>query len=339
MRYSEAEAAHGRALTFAREESDEALALVCADLAALQSAATACAATLTSALAGADIGGSDAWTADWSLGPAPSQDANDVEQGTVLVGMTTASEDAEARGSDAAVKKLKDSVGAAEACIKRVSLHAAVLNNVKSDLECRVETASRDCHAAEQRAQLLTEQLADSAAQRAEQAERLKQDLEQQRRSLQVELEDSRRIASTLETSQVQLQARLSMLQQEGASLQNAHRALEQVHAELQGQMQVAHEDAQSLRAELDAGATAKQALQDELAQAGAALDTERLLRAQAQEELAAACQAGADLERQLDAANKGAAKVQNPFTTPGFPQRENKLSISVLTRVSNRRV
>ena len=312
LQHSEAEAAHERALAFAREESDQALALVCADLATLQNVATSCTAALASALAGVGSGDLDDWTADWSLDPVPSQGVSDAEQETVQARMSTGIEKSEARGSDKAARELKHSVETAEGHSKRMSLYAAALKDERSDLECRMKTALDDCHKAEQRVQLLTEQLADSAAQRAEQAERLQQDLEQQRCSLQLELEDSRRIASALETSQVQLQARLSMLQQEGASLQDAHRALEQVHAELQGQMRVAHVDAQSLHAELEAGATAKQALQDELAQAGASFDAERLLRAQAQEELAAARQAGADLERQLDAASKGAAKVQN---------------------------
>lgn len=311
MRYSEAEAAHERALAFAREESDQALALLCADLAALQSVATACTATLASALAGVSSGDSDDWTAEWSLDIVPSQGPNAVE-GMMREGDSSSSEEAQMKGSEEAAVLLKDVAETAAQCLGRLLSEAAALKTTKSDLESRLHSASDDCHKAQQQVQVQTEQLAQGAAEYAEQAERLKQEFDEERSSLQLRLEDSGKLASALETSQVQLQARLSMLQQERAAAQDAQNALEQVHAELQDRMRAAHEKAESLQAELETCATAMQALQDELAQAAASLDTERLLRNQAQEELAAARQAGADLERQLDIVTNRTAKVEN---------------------------
>ena len=310
QRSSEARAAHERALTFAREESDQALALVCADLAALQSAVTACTARLTSAPAGVGHGDSDDQAADQSLEALPSQDLSTIQQDPLHPGLNTGSQEAQVKGSEEAANKLRRCTEAAADCIRTTSLEATDLRKDKLELESRLKSALAECQDEQQRVELLTEQLAESAAQQAQQAEQLRQDSDEQRSSFQLELEDSRKIASALQTSQVQLQARLSMLQQEGASLQDAHSALEQAHTELQTQMQAALENAESLRTELETGAAARQALQDELAQAGASLDTERLLRAQAQEELEAARQVGADLERQLGIATKGAAKV-----------------------------
>ena len=317
MRFTEAEAAHERALAFAREESDQALALVCADLAALQSAVIACTATLTSGVASADSSTSDDRTADGGLHPAPSQSISEADEGAVQTGMSPGSGTAEVNGSEEAASKLKHCTEAAAECMKRTCLEVAALMDEKDELRARWRDLSTECLHEQQRVELLTEQLAKSAAQHAQQAEQLKHDADEQRSSFQLELEDSRKIASALQTSQVQLQARLSMLQQEGAALQDAHKALEQAHAELQGKMQAAKEDAESLRAELETSIAAKQALEAELVQAGSSLDTERLLRAQAEEELAAARQAGADLERQMDMAGKGAAKVHIYFVTP----------------------
>ena len=311
MRHSEAEAAHERALAFAREESDQALALVCADLAALQSAATACTAVLASALAGVSSKGSDEWTADWSLDLVPSQGPDPGEE-IKQAGSSSSSAEAQVKGSEEAARFLKHCTETAAQCIERLFSGAKALKLGNSDLKSRLNSALDDCHKAQQHVQLQTEQLAQSAAERSEQAERLKQDFDEQHSSLQQQLDDSGKLASALETSQVQLQARLSMLQQESAALQDAHKALEQAHAGLQDQMQAARKSAESLQAELETGAAARQALQDELAQATASLQTERLLRTQAQEELAAVRQAGADLERQLDIANNREAKVKD---------------------------
>ena len=284
---------------------------MCADLAALQSAVTACNGRLTSALAGVGSSDTDVCAADGSLEALPSQDLSTAEQGTVQPCVSTGSPEVEVKGSEEAASKLKHCTEAAAECIKRIFLEAAALKDEKHKLKSRLKIALADCQDEQQRVQLLTEQLAESAAQQAQQAEQLKQDLNEQRCSFQLELEDSRKVASALQTSQVQLQARLSMVQQEGASLRDAHKALQQAHTELQDRLEVARAEAESLCAELKTASAAKQALQDELAQAPASLDTERLLRAQAQEELEAARQTGADLERQLDVANKGVAKVQ----------------------------
>ena len=321
LQYSETEAASERALAFAREESDQALALVCAELAAVKSAVAACTELLMSALA--DTGSDD--SADQSLEAVPSQALSCADQADKQTGSgrdASLIEDAEASTSDEGARKLRQCTETAAERIRRVCPEAAALRQEREQLESQLSSTSCDLERALQRMEVLNDVVAaatsaaDDAAQRAEHAESANMEIRQLRDSLQQELQDLRGNASALETSQVQLQARLSMLQEEKSSLKNALQALEQAHAELQNQMWNANEERESLLADVEAVNVVKETVQSELAQTVASLDAERLLRTQAQEELTTACEAGADLERQLDAANKGAAKVPDHLLT-----------------------
>jgi len=315
LQFSETEAASERALAFAREESDQALALICAQLVAMKSAVATCTELLMSALA--DTGSNN--SPDRSLEAVPSQALSYAGQENEQTGSerdASLIDDAETSTSDEEARKLRQCTETAAECIRRVCPEAAALRQERDQLESQLSSALCDLEHAMRRMDVLEDVVAaatsaaDEAVQRAEHAESANMEVQQLRDSLQQELQDLRGNASALETSQVQLQARLSMLQEEESSLKHALQALEQGHAELQNQMWNANVERESLLADVQAVNVAKEAVQSELAQTVASLDVERLLRAQAQEELMAACEAGADLERQLGAANKGAAKV-----------------------------
>ena len=101
------------------------------------------------------------------------------------------------------------------------------------------------------------------------------------------------------------------MLQQAKAALEDACAAKDSANAELVDQLEGLQRTVQRLEAEARESKAAREALQGELARSAASLGSEALLRMQAQEELAAARQAGDDLVRQLEAASKASAKVR----------------------------
>ena len=314
-RLSEAEAAHERALAFAREESDQALALVCADLAALQSAVAAASEAIASVLTvtgmqpalGCDAAASEA------AGPAERKP----EGPTGLRRRLSGQERSSAASPEEAACKVKWCSEAAAECIRRVCAEAASLAQERGRLASDLADSSANYQQATQRISVLTQQLAaatsaaHNATQRAQQAERANQQLTESEASLQQELQGLRGNASALEVSQVQLEARLSMLQQAKAALEEACAAKDSANAELVAQLEGLQGTVQRLEAEARESKATREALQGELARSAASLGAETLLRTQAQEELAAARQAGDDLVCQLEAASRASAKVR----------------------------
>ena len=324
-RCTDAEAVQERALAFAREESDQALALVCAELAALLSAASACTEALSSALAHAGEG--DAARAGWDPDLAPQQPAEEgqsqphadeeeklkpaagrLDSGAVI-------KTARMRSEEAACALRQCSTAAAERLCK-VYEELSSVSEEKESLLLELATSSGKLSDVQQRAETLAEQLvaatsaASSAAQRAEQAEDSLQVLQQQHAALVQAEQDLNRQHAGLETSHVQLQARLSMLQQAKAALEDSSHTQEQAIAELKEQTQELQQRKKGLQAEAEGLVRDREALRDELAREAASSGAERTLHAQAREELAEARQAGASLEAQLDTANKAASKV-----------------------------
>ena len=324
-RCTDAEAAQERALAFAREESDQALALVCAELAALLSAASACTEALSSAFAHA--GEDDTARAGWNPDPTPQQPAEEgqsqphadnqdkVETAGGRLDSGVVIRTARMRSEEAACALRQCSTAAAERLCK-VCEELSSVSEEKGRLAVCLAAASGQLSDVQQRAEALAEQLeaatsaADSAAQRADQAEGSLQVLQQQHAALVQGEEDLIRQHAGLETSHVQLQARLSMLQQAKAALEDSSCAREQAIAELKGQIQQLQQQKDELRAEAEVLAGEREALRDELAREVASSGAERALHLQAREELAEARQAGATLEAQLDTANKAASKV-----------------------------
>ena len=294
---------------------------MCAELAALLSAVSACTEVLSSALAHANEG-----DAAWSPDLAPQQPAEEgqsqphaaqednfepaagrLDSGVVI-------EAAQMRSEEAARTLRQYSTAAAER-LCRVCEELFSVSEEKERLAADLAATSGQLSDVQQHAEALAEQLeaatsaADSTAQRAERAEGSMQVLQQQHAALvQGEQELGRQHAS-LETSHVQLQARLSMLQQAKAALEDSH-AQEQAVAELKEQVQQLQQQRKELQAEAGVLARDREALRDELAREVASSGAERTLHAQAREELAEARQAGATLEAQLDTTNKAASKV-----------------------------
>ena len=322
---NDAEAVQERALAFAREESDQALALVCAELAALLSAASACTEALSSALAHA--GESDAaWTGwDTDLGPQQSAEkeqsqprADQEEDLNAAAGRLDSGiviRTAQMRSEEAACALRQCSRAAAERLCK-VCEKLSSVSQEKERLAADLAATSGQLSDVQQRAEALAEKLeaatsaADSAAQRAERAEASLQVLQQQHAALVQGEQDLNRQHASLETSHVQLQARLSMLQQAKAALEDSCHTQEQAILELKEQIQELQQQKEGLQAEAEVLARDREALREELAREVASLGAERTLHAQAREELAEARQAGATLEAQLETANKTAAKV-----------------------------
>ena len=312
-RFSQAEAAHKRALAFAREESDQALALVCAELAALQSAAAAASEALASALTVTGMQPALSYAAPEAAGPPEQKPEGPTGPWMVLSGQERGS----AASPEEAARKLKRCSEAAAECVREVCAEAASLAQERGRLTSDLADSSANCQQATQRTTLLTQQLgaatsaAHSATQRAQQAERANEQLTESEASLQQELRGLRGHVSALEISQMQLEARLSMLQQAKAALEEACAAKDSAKAELVDQSEGLQRTVQRLEAEARESKAAREALQGELARSVASLGAEALLRAQAQEELAAARQAGDDLVRQLEAASRASAKVR----------------------------
>lgn len=295
---------------------------MCAELAALLSAVSACTEVLSSALAHANEG-----DAAWSPDLAPQQPAEEgqsqphaaqednfepaagrLDSGVVI-------EAAQMRSEEAARTLRQYSTAAAER-LCRVCEELFSVSKEKERLAADLAATSGQLSDVQQHAEALAEQLeaatsaADSTAQRAERAEGSMQVLQQQHAALvQGEQELGRQHAS-LETSHVQLQARLSMLQQAKAALEDSSHAQEQAVAELKEQVQQLQQQRKELQAEAGVLARDREALRDELAREVASSGAERTLHAQAREELAEARQAGATLEAQLDTTNKAASKV-----------------------------
>ena len=318
--------ARERALAFAREESDQALALVCAELAALLTAASACTEALSSALAHAGEGDNAAW-AGWSPDLAPQQPAErgqsqphaDQEENTgpaagrLDCGVVIRT--AQLRSEEAARALRQCSTAAAERLCE-VCEKLSSVREEKERLATDLAATSGELSNVQQRAETLAEQVAaatsaaDSAAQRADRAEDSLQALQQQHVALVQGEQDLNRQHAGLETSHVQLQARLSMLQQAKAALEDSSSTQEQAIVELKEQIQELQQQMEELQARAGGLARNKEALRDELAREVASSGAERTLHAQAREELAEARQAGASLEAQLDTANKAALKV-----------------------------
>lgn len=305
-------------MAFAREESDQALAFVCGELAALMSAAGASTQALMSALA--DMGSNDDTAADEDTHQAQLQPAGNTESGeneSEQAGAEGTSAEG-ASGAEEAVRRLRAVSEAGGDAVKRLSQDLLMLRAEREHLATDLAEASGGCWEAERRAEALTERLAaatsaaERAAQRAQRAEQAAQLLEQQQARLTQELEGLRGSCAALETSRVQLEARLSMLQQAKDALEDALEDQERTNGDLEEQVQQLQEDLKSLRAISEEGEAARAALQGELSGAVASLGAERSLRAQAQEELAEARQAGISLERQLEATRKDLAKVCN---------------------------
>ena len=314
-RFSEAEAAHERALAFAREESDQALALVCAELAALQSAVAAASEALASALT--ITGMQPALSFDTAAPEAAGPAEQKPEGPTGLRMFLSGKERGSAASPEEAARKLKRCSEAAAECVREVCAEAASLAQERGRLASDLADSSANCQQATQRTTLLTQQLgaatsaAHSATQRAQQAERANEQLTESEASLQQELRGLRGHVSALEISQVQLEARLSMLQQAKADLEDACAAKDSANAQLVDQSEGLQRTVQRLKAEARESKAAREALQGKLARSVASLGAEALLHAQAQEELAAARQAGDDLVRQLEAASRASAKVR----------------------------
>ena len=312
-------------MAFAREESDQALALVCAELAALLSTTNACTEALFSALA--HTGKGDAAWAGWDPDLAPQQPAEEgqsqphadgeerLESAAGRLDSGVVIRAAQMRSEEAAGALRQCSTAAAERLCK-VCEKLSSVSEEKERLAADLAATSGKLYDLQQHTEALAEQLeaatsaAGSAAQRADRAEDSLQVLQQQHAALAQSEEELSRQHAGLETSHVQLQARLSMLQQAKAALEDSSHAQEQAIVELKEQIQELQQQKQELQAETEVLAGDREALRDELAREVASSGAERTLHAQAREELAEARQAGATLEAQLDAATKAASKV-----------------------------
>ena len=298
---------------------------MCAELASLLSAASACTEALSSALAHAGKGNA-AW-AGWDPDLAPQQPAeegqsqlhaNQEESLSPAAGHPDSGvviRTAQMRSEEAACTLRQCSTAAAER-LRKVCEELSSVSEEKERLAADLAATSGKLIDVQQQTEALAEQLvaatsaSDGAAQRADLAEDSLQVLQQQRAALVQSEEDLSRQHASLETSHVQLQARLSMLQQAKAALEDSSRVQEQAIVELTEQMQQLQQQKEELQAAAEGLARDREALREELAREVASSGAERTLHAQAREELADARQAGATLEAQLDTANKAASKV-----------------------------
>ena len=158
-RFSEAEAAHERALAFAREESDQALALVCAELAALQSAVAAASEALASALT--VTGMQPALSCDAAASEAAGPAEQKPEGPTGLRRGLSGQERGSAPSPEEAARMVKSCSEAAAECIREICAEAASLAQERGRLASDLADSSVNYQQATQRITVLTQQLAD----------------------------------------------------------------------------------------------------------------------------------------------------------------------------------